>query len=274
MEREERLHADSGVDLAMVVDGQLFIAQAKMQDSKSRLRGTQHLSPKRLAITLAVLTTTLAVLIVPVLTMPVAASSSWLHGFITGLLASLRASGIPGIIAFTAVTGTAAVVLGVFPVHERKLANLSPSWLFTVSARGLTTLAAQLAGRKRPDLYEEWRTLLAGESGHDRITGREVKKALGFVASAPQCRCRDAADAAWIPVEAILKSRKLSNLLVFGPTWAAALCILRHLGTLGVLTSAESISAIGGGLYGLVRVGRWWRDVKPPEPKARRAKEQ
>jgi hypothetical protein len=50
--------------------------------------------------------------------------------------------------------------------------------------------------------------------------------------------------------------------------------ILCHEGTLGVLTSAESISAIGGGLYRLVRVGRWWRDVKPPEPKARRAAEQ
>jgi molecular chaperone DnaK len=25
--------------------------------------------------------------------------------------------------------------------------------------------------------------------------------------------------------------------------------------------------------YGLVRVGRWWRNVKPPEPKAQRAKE-
>jgi hypothetical protein len=30
--------------------------------------------------------------------------------------------------------------------------------------------------------------------------------------------------------------------------------------------------AIGGGLYGLIRVGRWWRDVKPPQPKARRAR--
>jgi hypothetical protein len=53
----------------------------------------------------------------------------------------------------------------------------------------------------------------------------------------------------------------------------AAVYILRHLGTLGVLTSAERISAIGFGLYGLVRGGRWWRDVKPPEPMARRAKE-
>ena len=54
----------------------------------------------------------------------------------------------------------------------------------------------------------------------------------------------------------------------------AALCILRHLGTLGLFTSAEGISAIGAALHGLVRVGRWWRDVKPPEPKARCAKEQ
>jgi len=86
-------------------------------------------------------------------------------------------------------------------------------------------------------------------------------------------RCSDAADASWTPIDAILKSRKLSNLLVFGPTVTAAMYILRHLGTLGVLMSAESISAIGFGLYGLVRAGRWWRDVKPLEPEARRAKE-
>jgi hypothetical protein len=52
----------------------------------------------------------------------------------------------------------------------------------------------------------------------------------------------------------------------------AALFILRHLGTLGVLTSAESIAAIGGALCGLIRIGRWWRDVKPPDPKPRDAK--
>ena len=71
----------------------------------------------------------------------------------------------------------------------------------------------------------------------------------------------------------MLRSRTLSNLFVPIPTAEATLYILRHLGTLGVLTSAESVSAVGGCLYGLVRIGRWWRDVKPPEPKARRAKE-
>ncbi len=33
------------------------------------------------------------------------------------------------------------------------------------------------------------------------------------------------------------------------------------------MKAAESISAIGGTLYGQVRAGRWWRNVKPPEPK-------
>jgi len=75
------------------------------------------------------------------------------------------------------------------------------------------------------------------------------------------------------PLDALLRSRALSNLLVLVPTLMAALYILRRLGTLGVLTSAEGISAIGGGLYGLVLAGRKYRNVKPPEPKARRAKE-
>ncbi len=142
------------------------------------------------------------------------------------------------------------------------------------SVRGLTGLAVRLAGRRGPVLHAEWRAHLVGESGHDPVTWQKVRDACGFVVSAVRFRLADAAEAAWTPVDAILKSRKLSNLLVFGPTWVATMFILRHLGTLGVLTSAESISAIGGGLYGLVRVGRWWRNVKPPEPKARRAKEQ
>lgn len=71
------------------------------------------------------------------------------------------------------------------------------------------------------------------------------------------------------PLDALLRSRTLSNLFVLIPTLMATLYILRHLGTLGVVMSAESISAIGASLYALVRGGRWWRNVKPPEPKTR-----
>jgi hypothetical protein len=53
------------------------------------------------------------------------------------------------------------------------------------------------------------------------------------------------------------------------PTRVAVYVVLDHEGTLGVVKAAEGITA----LYGLIRLGRWWRDVKPPEPKARRAKD-
>ena len=138
------------------------------------------------------------------------------------------------------------------------------------SVCGLTDLAALIAGRKRPALRAEWRALLAGESGHEPAAWPEFRKAVGFVRAAVRCRVADAAEAVWDPLDAVLRSRKLSNLLVFGLPAMAAMLILRHEGALGVLTSAESIIAIGGALYALVRLGRWWRDIEPPKPKARR----
>jgi hypothetical protein len=178
--------------------------------------------------------------------------------------------------SLTAADTAACIVISLLLVviGRRKWAGQTFAWFSAFSARGLTDLAAFLAGRKRQALRGEWHAHLAGESGHDPVTWQKVKDAGGFVYAAVQCRLADVTEAAWIPADAILKSRKLSNLLVFGPTAAAAVFILRHLGTLGVLTSAESIIAIGGGLYTLVRVGRWWRGVKPPEPKARRAEQQ
>jgi hypothetical protein len=31
----------------------------------------------------------------------------------------------------------------------------------------------------------------------------------------------------------------------------------------------QDLPALGALLYGVIRTGRWWRWVKPPEPKAR-----
>lgn len=142
-----------------------------------------------------------------------------------------------------------------------------------LSALRLTDLAVFLAGRRGPALRDEWRAHLAGESGHDLVTSQKVKEARGFVLAAARCRLGDAAESAWTPVDAILRSRSLSNMLVLIPTAVAAVIIFHHDGTVGMLGSAESIAAIGGSLYALIRAGRSYRDVKPPEPKARRAKE-
>ena len=61
----------------------------------------------------------------------------------------------------------------------------------------------------------------------------------------------------------------LSNLFVIVPTVAVAVFIFFHAGTIGVMLGMESIIATGGLLYGLVRCGRWYRGVKPPDPSPR-----
>jgi hypothetical protein len=70
-----------------------------------------------------------------------------------------------------------------------------------------------------------------------------------------------------------LKSRWLSGIFVFAPSLAVVLFVFRRGGLYGLATDAESIIAIGGLLYGLVRLGRRWRGVKPPEHKPRRPRE-
>jgi hypothetical protein len=141
------------------------------------------------------------------------------------------------------------------------------------SVRGLTGLAALLAGRRRPGLREEWLAHLGGEHGHDPLTWRKVMQALGFVASAIQFRLADAADLAWQPADAVLGSRTLSNLFVWGPVIATLFAIVHHDGRFGLVADDQDPIALGAFLYVVIKTGRWWRGVKPPEPKPRRAKE-
>lgn len=142
--------------------------------------------------------------------------------------------------------------------------------LAALSMRSLASMAAVLAGRRRSDLQREWCAHLAGESGHDPADWQKAAQALGFIVTAVKLHSSDAANAAWVPLDATLRSRTLSNLFVFLPTGAAAYLVLRHEGTLGLVKAAESILAIGAVLYGLIHTGMWWRNVKPPQPKARR----
>jgi hypothetical protein len=114
---------------------------------------------------------------------------------------------------------------------------------------------------------------MAASARHQVSTWRNVRAALSRVISALRCRCSDTASATWTPVDAVLKSRLVSNIFVVVPSTAAAYLVLRHEGTLGVVKAAGSIGTIGGALYAVIRVGRWWRNVQPPEPKARRSKE-
>jgi hypothetical protein len=111
------------------------------------------------------------------------------------------------------------------------------------------------------------------ESGREPVTGHKLGEIVGFVIAGIQYRLADTADIAWVPIDVILKSRTLSNLLVFGIGATATIDVTKHEGRLGVVMSAENLIGIGGLVYGLIRAGRWYRNVKPPEPKARRAKD-
>ena len=152
------------------------------------------------------------------------------------------------------------------------------TWVFALfiaelSINGLTSLAALLAGRKRPALRDEWLAHLAGESGHDPVAWPKVRQALGFVASGIRFRLCDAACLAWRPADAVLGSRTLSNLFVWGPVIATIVAIVHHDGRFGLVADDQDPVALGAFLYVVIKTGRWWRGVKPPEPKARRAKE-
>jgi hypothetical protein len=204
---------------------------------------------------------------------------------IVGILMGFSMVGVSGISAFLAIrysailvtTSAAAAIMAFLAFRDVLRSSVTEvsfrSALAGLSVRTLASIAALLSGRRRFAIREEWTAHLAGESGHDQVSWMKVKDAFGFLISAVHFRYSDAAGVAWTPAETILKSRTLSNLSVLIPTATAGYLVLRHEGTLGVVTSAESIAAIASALYGLIRVGRWWRDVRPPEPKARRAKE-
>jgi hypothetical protein len=168
-------------------------------------------------------------------------------------------------------TATATVAVATttkcWALYRRRLAHRKLGQrLAGACAWKIADLAAILAGRRRSGLREEWRAHLFGELGHELPSWRKITAALGFVAAAVRYRFQDAADLAWVPADAILKSRLLSNLVVWFPTAGAAVILFHHGGTDEVLADADSIIAIGGALYGLIRVGRWWRGVKPPNP--------
>lgn len=141
-----------------------------------------------------------------------------------------------------------------------------------VAPQRLANLAAFLAGPKRSSLLDEWRSHLSGETGCGLARKDQIRAARGFLVAAVRYRLRDAASLAWRPADAVLCSRTLSNLFVWGPVALVLVAIVRHDGRFGLVTDIQDAGELGAFLYGVIRTGRWWRGVKLPEPKARRAR--
>ncbi|NUR29718.1 MAG: hypothetical protein HOV83_28365 [Catenulispora sp.] len=91
----------------------------------------------------------------------------------------------------------------------------------------------------------------------------------GIVAAVLHLRLSDLTEACWWPADRVLGSRTLSNLVVIGPTAAAMGMFFHQGGGFCVLDNAEAVAVIGAAFRGLITLGRWWRDVAPPERNTR-----
>jgi hypothetical protein len=75
------------------------------------------------------------------------------------------------------------------------------------------------------------------------------------------------------PAGAVLGSHTLSSLFAGGLAVVMLFAIVRHDRRFGLVADIQDASELGALVYLVIRTGRWWRGVKPPEPKARRARE-
>jgi hypothetical protein len=144
----------------------------------------------------------------------------------------------------------------------------------SVSSQTLTGLAVLIAGHERAVLGNEWRAHLSGETGAGLSADRLTWEAIGFVLAAVRYRLQDAADLVWRPVDAVLASRKVSNLVVLLVTIATAVISIHGNGLYGLVSNLANTAVAWGATFGLIHYGRERRDVKPPERKPRRERQQ
>jgi hypothetical protein len=154
--------------------------------------------------------------------------------------------------------------------HYRRVARRRAWWLFGVSPQRLTTLAILIAGRKRADLRSEWRSHLSGETGAGLPQNRQVREAAGFMLAALRYRLQDLTDLAWQPVDALLSSRELSNLFVLLATLSVSVIFIRQGRLDGLADNLGSVAVVFTAAFGLIHVGRKYRDAQPPKREPRK----
>lgn len=141
-----------------------------------------------------------------------------------------------------------------------------PGTILGKSPEQLADFAAFLSGPERADnLREEWHTHLAGD--------RRVRVATGLLISVIRYRLQDLADLLGQPVDALLRSRELSGLVVLVPTLWVSVLFIQQGGLYGLADHLEAVAVVWGAAVGLIHLGRKWRDVRPPERKPRRKNE-
>lgn len=83
--------------------------------------------------------------------------------------------------------------------------------------------------------------------------------------SGRRLRFRRWAEMVWLPIDAVLAARDLSNLLVITATLTVAIPCAYGGGLTSLIMNLPALAVVWGAVYGLIRMGRWWRGVRPPE---------
>jgi hypothetical protein len=132
-------------------------------------------------------------------------------------------------------------------------------------ARGLTGLAAVLAGPRQAGGYEEWRADLAGSPEEGRLLGfvGQVRYASGFVWAAVRWRVGDVARWAGRRLDWVLVTEERLFTVVTAVVAGAIVRLLIQGGVLEVLHNTENVAALGAGFWGTGYVLRKIRGITP-----------
>ncbi|MCL3994948.1 hypothetical protein [Streptomyces lavenduligriseus] len=128
--------------------------------------------------------------------------------------------------------------------------------------RRTVSVAAWIAGRRRPHLRDEWATLLAADPENGIVLSRRQRFHLvaGFLFAAVRFRLKDMVAPLWVPVDWVLASESRSQALVALLVGGQAVYIVGDGGFGALFTDIwEPCGTLGVGLYMLLR---WLRRVR------------
>ncbi|MFI8878947.1 hypothetical protein [Streptomyces sp. NPDC055243] len=136
--------------------------------------------------------------------------------------------------------------------------------------RRAMSLAAALAGRRRPHLRADWAAVLAGdpESGQTLSSWAQLRLSFGFLGAAIRMRLSDLCGPLWVPVEWLLRVERRTNTAIALVVGAQSVYIVGDGGLPALVTEIwEPCAILGGALYVLAR---WLRRIREIELAAAR----
>jgi hypothetical protein len=148
---------------------------------------------------------------------------------------------------------------------ERRRLKRPPRRRESNLARQATGLALFLAGRKRADLHDAWRSDLVTQDGRFIPVRQQLRHVAGYMVAVLRYRLvNDLGGILGRLLDSVLISRARTRAISSAGYTVPVAMVLARAGIYGLVTNAGSLGVIGGGLWAAVRALRAWRGVQPP----------